>query len=450
MKNVIKPICFATIILLFGISYARIGYAVGSYYLDARKNDRSYSTNYSQSEVYASASNSNSYSDATINTYTDSASKKRVIEKNTTTSGGSKIDTKSYVVDGDGKKIYNTIIVRTNKSSKTKKNTKKVKTAKTIKTQEEVVEEEQPIKKKKIKDDYDKTPMRPEERAILDEEQIEENNKKVKKRVVVEEEEDEDYRSDTKKKKDKKKKNTTLADWYIYGLGGYSMTIPFWSSFNSTIGANPAVEQEFPLGHGFHFAFGAKFYAWHFFLSPEFMYQRFDINVFNNNQDYGVRIYETFVAGVGIDPTIHNAVQNTKVDLTDMLIGGVRAGLTFGTNFSIYVRGNIGMVNLKTKMTTDFTQAQYNSADMFILAQYQEQKANLPQYSKNNWAFIYGLGAGLEFGFLQQHLFFRVEYNHYWMPSKTITLPIAMADGSKEFKYKAHFGVLLFSFGIAI
>ena len=459
MTKFIKPAFFAVCLIAFGSAYARIGYAVGSYYLDAKKNDRSYndnksySTNYSQSEVYASAQqskkkNKNTYDDAEVNMYSDAS---KTSSKKTTTNGNSNITSNSYVVEGGegGKKIYNTIIVKTNKN--TKKQSKAVKTTnkktkqKQVIVEEEATDEEEPVKvvkkkrTKKVREDYDKEPMRPEERAQLDEEQIEENKK------TEEEIDEEELASETKKKRKKHNRDTTPASWYIYALGGYSMTIPFWSSFETNY-ANVDTKDKFPTAHGYHFAIGAKFYSWHFFFSPEFLYQRFDTNIYKNSLDTKHSIHRIYWLGNEGYEDI-SAKTKTTVDISNMIVGGVRIGFTIGNSVSIYGRGNVGLINVKVRSATTFDNYYRQLYGDYETAQMDKIEANT--YSKDNWNMIYGLGGGLEFALLRQHIFFRLEYDYYWLVKSSITLPYKDAKGNDKLTYKGNFGTILFSVGLA-
>ena len=487
MTKIIKPALFAICLVAFGSAYARVGYAVGSYYLDAKKNDRSYddksysrgySNNYSQSEVYASAQqskkkNKNTYDDAEVNMYSD-ASK---TSSKTTTSSKNNITSNSYVVEGGegGKKIYNTIIVKTNKNTKNQskavKTTNKKTKQKQVIVEEEATDEEEPVKvvkkkrTKKVREDYDNEPMSPEERAELDEEQIEKN-----KRKKTEEEIDEEFVSETKKKRKKHNRDTTPASWYVYALGGYSMTIPFWSSFETNY-ANVDVKDKFPTAHGYHFAIGAKFYSWHFFFSPEFLYQRFDTNIYKKenettNETETInkihRIYYVDLEGYEdiTSKTTTTTNINTRVDISHMIVGGVRVGFTIGNSVSIYGRGNVGLINVRVQ--SSYVYNQITTIDNYyrqLYGDYENQQIDRietegtshlqNQYSKNNWNMVYGLGGGLEFALLRQHIFFRLEYDYYWLVKSSITLPYKDAEGNDKLTYKGNFGTILFSLGVA-
>ena len=293
--------------------------------------------------------------------------------------------------------------------------------------------------------------MSPEERAELDEEQIEKN-----KRKKTEEEIDEELVSETKKKRKKHNRDTTPASWYVYALGGYSMTIPFWSSFETNY-ANVDVKDKFPTAHGYHFAIGAKFYSWHFFFSPEFLYQRFDTNIYKNDnsveKEKTNQIHRIYYLDLeGYEDITSKTKINTKVDISHMIVGGVRVGFTIGNSVSIYGRGNVGLINVSVHSSAITSVDNYYRQ---LYGDYENQQIDkieadgTTQYSKNNWNMIYGLGAGLEFALFQQHLFFRLEYDYYWLAKSSITLPYKDADGNDKLTYKGNFGTILFSLGVA-
>ena len=92
-------------------------------------------------------------------------------------------------------------------------------------------------------------------------------------------------------------------------------------------------------------------------------------------------------------------------------------------------------------------------------------------FTKNNWGFVYGVGAGVEALFLRQHLFMRLEYNYYLMPSYNKVAIPSGADATsgsesgsgsgsgsgttpsenqdKIIQYRADFGTILLSVGVA-
>ena len=467
MLKFIKPAFFGCCLILFGAMYTKIGVAVGSYYLDSKKNDRSYShQSYTQSEVYAdvSTTNAKTYNDAKTNTYADAGAATTNIINNDKDIKVYNSSSTSTITDGKGKKIYNTIIIKKNKNNKSSKQVVKKSKTKKVKVLKTEDEEDKPktIKKKAVnKKRYDNENLRPEERARRDEEKIEENKKIAEEKYEVREEE---YKSDTKKYEEEEDNSSTPSSWYLYGFGGYSMGIPLFSKFDTIIDNVQQPQEKFPFSHGFHLGAGVKIYGWHFFIAPEVVYQRFFTTLYSQSETItAVSSDGSFGTDTWVQLDDYDYLETKRVILKDLFTGSFRMGITFGNSFSIYVKGNVGMINMQTSVINSVVNNDLlaSKTDLEIASvQAQLQKKS---FTKNNWGFVYGVGAGVEALFLRQHLFMRLEYNYYLMPyyNKVVipsggdagsgsgggTTPSANQD--KIIQYRADFGTILLSVGVA-
>lgn len=478
MLKFIKPAFFGCCLILFGAMYAKIGVAVGSYYLDSKKNDRSYShQSYTQSEVYADVSTTNvkTYNDAKTNTYADAGTATTNIINNDKDIKVYNSSSTSTITDGKGRKIYNTIIIKKNKNNKSTKQVVKkgaTKKVKVLKTEEPEKKEEQPktIKKKVVnKKRYDNENLRPEERAKRDAEQIEENKQIAEEKYEVREEE---YKSDTKKQEEEEDNSSTPSSWYLYGFGGYSMGIPLFSKFDTIIDNVKQPRGEFPFSHGFHLGAGVKIYGWHFFIAPEIVYQRFSTTLYSQADKLtAVSSYGSFGTDTWVQLDDYDYIETKRVMLRDLLTGSFRMGITFGNSFSIYVKGNVGMINMQTSVINSVVNNDLLASKTDLEIATVQSQLQKKSFTKNNWGFVYGVGAGVEALFLRQHLFMRLEYNYYLMPSYNKVAIPSGADATsgsesgsgsgsgsgttpsenqdKIIQYRADFGTILLSVGVA-
>ena len=368
--------------------------AVGSYYTE---------DDYKRTSTYASV-NDNS-------------------RKNTITSKSGKRNIKSsskVIQDGNTKKIYTTIIV------KSKKNKNQTSVAPV------------PAPKKQI----------PE----------------VTVKPVNEKHKDEDFFSSKKKSDNNIFKKIFLKEtpdkFYTYALLGYSVSLSNTLKINAMSGSK--VDNDFPTlsssaakkGVGFNFIVGSKIYLNNnkfaaVFVAPEFFYNK--MNGANEGEfNYNSKHMASTIPVGEQEPQEVSVETPTKmsVQTRDMFGGSVRLGFTMLNTVSLFGKASIGGTRYRVKSSLDFNNTDWAGAGIsdpdaqqeIIDEQWTDQSSRYYINTKDGSSLsktilTYGLGFGVELNFFNQHLIVRADQD-WWFGSGTFLSGSLQQKSTSELRFK--------------
>ena len=354
--------------------------------------------------------------------------------------------TTSTIQDGEIKKVYNTIIVKTKKK-----------------------QEQKPEEPKKI-EKIEKKPV-----------QIQEITVKPAKKEEEPKKEESTTKSNVLKKireafRPFRQKNPD--DWYLYAMAGYTMIFPK----SITMSFVDYKEEATKKMNGFGFIAGIKIYfnndKFALFIAPEAFYNK--VNLASANFSYKSKVLSEIDDTT--DPSLSPAPRaevalpvptNTSIKTQDMFGGTFRLGVTLVNVLSLY--GKISIGSLRYGINSTLKVSEMSKADWDTLlgqipstVDYENAKQNVirvwndPETGKyylgakavsaTKNALLYGIGAGIEIGMWNQHLLLRLDYDHYFSSStlsfKSQFVPYNSSDSTK-IKVKSSFGILKFSAGLA-
>ena len=320
------------------------------------------------------------------------------------------------------KKVYNTIIIRT-KSSNANKQNNKSKKIQPDKAEKVMVKREEVAKPEEVEDEKNK-----EEKTN--------NNKKKKKKKATTMDKIKYYADPLRQKKPD--------SFYVYGMFGYTMTIPHKIIVNAAYEENELKNDAYTSIEvtgdkrfgGWGFDVGIKVYlnknTFAFFLAPEVFYNRLFINDFTYS-------YETSKKGIVYSalPEDYHGTENgyssydvsfpipTNVSVTPQSLfgGSLRFGFTISNFMSFYVKGNLGAIkeNITANLLYDDTKINVYSNNGgavagrirdSVLAEWRRDGFDEP-FSVNKFIFMYGGGVGFEIHLWNQHFTIRCEYDQY-------------------------------------
>lgn len=446
--------CFVKQILAFGFAMLLVATIKCNIAVSAQEY---YADDYSSSSVYASVADNGVNND--LKTTKNTEKKQNAVIKK--------------ALSNEGRKVYNTIIIKTGGEKSRNNTTNK---AEKVKTTQEIV-----------------TP------AVKSEPQLE-----VVKPVSTGMQKAEANKTTSVSANSKKwafigsvnpfYKQTT-DKWYLYALASLSANVPLSSSHlnpradNIEVGANAMEEKSIntPFKYsGIGVTAGGKFYISNepqLFVSPEFFYSKLDVGT--TESVYTTKHMQYGVAGYGPHDTT-TATQYYPVYLPvyiqtkpkDMFGGTLRGGITFANTFSLFVKGSIGGMRSDFALTPNANSIDWSNGFANLSSQQRsdiiESLSNErsdayagEEFHKNKMSVLYGVGLGAELTLWDQHVIVRLDYDHYFTNS-TITLngsayPRATAqvnnvsidsDGTRisssgrEWKNKMHFGIIKFSVGV--
>ena len=364
----------------------------------------------------------------------DDSKKNTVIDKENVKS------TSKVVQDGNVKKIYTTIIVK----SKRNKNTTPV-----VAT---------PLPEKK---------------------QQEKQIPEITVKPVNEEYRNENFFSSKKKSNDSifKKifQKETPDKFYTYALGGYSVSLSNTLKINAMSGTR--VDYDFPTlsssavkkGVGFNFIVGSKIYLnqnkFAVFIAPELFYNK--LNDANNNEfGYNSEHIASFVPTGQQAPQEVSIKTPTKMSIQtkDMFGGSIRLGFTMLNTISLFGKASIGgtRYNINSSLNlngTDWAGAGIVDPNMqqeIIDEQWTDPTSRYYINTKNGSSLsktilTYGLGFGIELNFFNQHLIIRADQD-WWFGSGTFLTGSGFsvkADERTTFRIRNKFSTTKITIGIA-
>ena len=418
-----------------------------------------YADDYSSSSVYAAVADNNINND--IKTIKNTTKDSNVVTKKTTSH--------------EGRKVYNTIIIKSNKA-KSEDNT----TNKAAKIATPTNDAMTPA----VKSEPTMETIKPFSTGMQKVEaerrsSVADRSKKL------------NFMSKIKNPSYK----TTTDKWYLYTLASISATIPGASSRlnphmdNIETGATTTEEKSIhtPFKYsGMGFTVGGKFYFSEepqLFISPEFFYSKLDLGV--TESMYTTKHMQYGVAGYGTNDTTTatkyypvNLPVYVQIKPKDLFGGTIRGGVTLANMFSVFAKVSIGGMRSNFALTPNANSIDWNNGLANLTTQQRadvltsltnEQSAAYAgeEFHKNKMSVLYGIGLGAELTLWNQHLIIRADYDHYFTNS-TITLNgtayprstaqvnkvSADSDGTRttssgrEWKNKMHFGIIKFSIGV--
>ena len=362
----------------------------------------------------------------------------------------------------NARKVYNTIII------KTKKNENKAE--KIIPIQEEIEETSVSEKRQKLN-----TQKNAEEKTFR-----EEFNEKIKSIA--------DYLAHPFRQ-------TEPDLWYVYALGGYAVSTPFditISSVNSSsdIGSDYMnADFNWKTG-GASIISGFKVYLSQtkiaVFIGPEFFWTKLNMKTTKTSyQSYQTVSLPVTNTGTAVESGIFSDMkefqQNVPVIMQttpkDIIGGSLRLGLTFFNTFSVFGKANFGVLRSDIALSPDLDNITWK-APFAGSSKHQNSAMNKwknaestklkNEYYGSKSSFTYGFGAGIEFSMWNEHLTFRVDYDHYWTNGtfslygtqyqrassvSNTTATTGLADGESntgiKWKAKTNFGTIRISAGIS-
>lgn len=263
--------------------------------------------------------------------------------------------------------------------------------------------------------------------------------------------------------------------FYIYALGGYSVSLSNTLKINAMSGSK--VDYDFPAlsssaakkGVGFNFVVGSKIYLnqnkFAVFIAPELFYNK--LNGANNNEfDYDSKHTASFIPYGQQNPQEVSVKTPTKMSVKtkDMFGGTVRLGFTMLNAVSLFGKASIGGTRYGINSSIDINNADWSGAGIndknmqqeIIDEQWTDSESKYYINTKNGsslskTALTYGLGFGIELNFFNQHLIIRADQD-WWFGSGTFLSGSGFSiktDEKTTFRIRNKFSTTKITVGIA-